>query len=53
MNALKIISNKGLGVIIVRKNKFTTGILTDGDIKRISQDVSNFKKSFSIVGIGL
>ena len=43
-NALKIISNKGLGVLFVRKNKFTTGILTDGDIKRISQKISDFKK---------
>ena len=43
-NALKIISDKGLGVLFVRKNKFTTGILTDGDIKRISQKISDFKK---------
>ena len=43
-NALNIISKKGLGVLIVRKNKFTTGILTDGDIKRISQKNFDFQK---------
>ncbi|ARJ49199.1 KpsF/GutQ family sugar-phosphate isomerase [Candidatus Pelagibacter sp. RS40] len=42
-NALKIISEKGLGVLLVRKNKVTTGILTDGDIKRISQKKIDFK----------
>ena len=36
-SALNIISKKGLGVLFVRKNKLTKGIITDGDIKRISQ----------------
>ncbi len=43
-NALDIISKKGLGVLFVKKNKFTIGILTDGDIKRISQKNFNFQK---------
>ena len=43
-NALNVISKKGLGVLFVRKNKFTTGILTDGDIKRISQKNLDFQK---------
>ncbi len=43
-NALNIISKKGLGVLFVRKNKFTIGILTDGDIKRISQKNLDFQK---------
>ena len=43
-NALNIISKKGLGVLFVRRNKFTTGILTDGDIKRISQKNYDFQK---------
>ena len=42
--ALKEISKKGLGVLFVRKKNTTTGILTDGDIKRISQKTLNFKK---------
>ena len=34
-NALKILSKKNLGVLIVRnKNKKTTGVITDGDLKR-------------------
>ena len=36
--ALKIISKKGLGVLIIKNNKnLTSGILTDGDLKRLSQ----------------
>lgn len=34
-NALKILSKKNLGVLIVRnKKKKTTGVITDGDLKR-------------------
>ena len=42
-NALKIIENKKLGVLIV-KNKLgnITGIITDGDIKRIAQRFKKF-----------
>ena len=41
--ALKIILQKSLGVLIVRnKKKFTTGILTDGDLKRLTQKKENF-----------
>mgnify|MGYP006095652053 CR=1 FL=1 len=37
-NALTIITNKKLGVLIVKnKNKKTTGIITDGQIRRASQ----------------
>ncbi len=41
--ALSIITKKRLGVLIVRKKNITTGILTDGDIKRINQKVTDFK----------
>lgn len=42
--ALKIINLKKLGVGIVRnKKKETTGIFTDGDIKRTIQNKKNFK----------
>ena len=42
-NALKIITKKGLGVIIVNNNKNKTlGILTDGDLKRLNQKYENF-----------
>ena len=41
--ALKILSIKKLGVLIVRnKKKLTKGIITDGEIRRISQKYSNF-----------
>ncbi len=41
--AIKTIANKKLGVLIVKKkNGNTSGIITDGDIKRIAQKYSNF-----------
>jgi len=41
--ALKLINSKKLGVAIVRnKKKETTGIFTDGDIKRTIQNKKNF-----------
>ena len=41
--ALKIITNKKLGVLIViRKNGYTSGIITDGDLKRIAQKYHKF-----------
>ncbi len=41
--ALKILTNKKLGVLIVRgKNKLTSGIVTDGQVRRITQKNSNF-----------
>ena len=42
--ALKNIAKKGLGTLIVKNNKMlTTGILTDGDFKRMSNLDTNFK----------
>ncbi|MDB9811139.1 KpsF/GutQ family sugar-phosphate isomerase [Candidatus Pelagibacter sp.] len=41
-NALKIITQKKLGTLIVRNNKgITTGIITDGQIRRVSQKNDN------------
>ncbi len=38
INALKIINLKGLGFLVVVNNKgFTTGVFTDGDLKRLMQ----------------
>ena len=43
--ALKIIENKKLGVLIVKNRKgVTTGIITDGDIKRMAQKFKEFDK---------
>ncbi len=42
--ALKILTKKSLGILIVRnKNKKTTGIITDGQIRRFSQKNLNFQ----------
>ena len=41
--ALKIINDKKLGVLIVQKNNGdTSGIITDGDLKRIAQKFNKF-----------
>ena len=43
-DALKIITKKNLGTIIIRNNRnYTTGILTDGDLKRINNVKLNFQ----------
>ena len=40
--ALKTIMKKGLGVLIIKNNKnLTTGIITDGDLKRLTQKYEN------------
>ena len=44
-NALSIITNKKLGLLVVRnKNGTTTGIITDGNIRRMCQNNSNIHK---------
>ncbi len=41
-NALKTMMKKGLGVLIIKNNKnLTTGIITDGDLKRLTQKYEN------------
>ena len=40
--ALKIINEKKLGILIVRKNKKLRGIISDGDIRKFSQKNLNF-----------
>jgi len=39
-----IITKKGLGVILIKKGNITTGILTDGDLKRLNRKFENFQK---------
>ena len=44
--AIKIISKKKLGVVIVRnRNKTTTGIITDGNIRKLKQKNIDFQKT--------
>jgi len=45
--ALKIMNQKKLGIIVLTKNKFITGLLTDGDLRRELNKISshtNLKK---------
>ena len=42
--ALKIINKKKLGIVVVKKNKFIKGIITDGDIRRELKNYNNEKK---------
>jgi arabinose-5-phosphate isomerase len=42
--ALKILTKKKLGILVIRgKNKNTTGIITDGQIRRYTEKNFNFK----------
>ena len=43
-DALKVLTKKGLGVILIKKNKITKGILTDGDLKRLNRKFEDFQK---------
>ena len=43
-DALNVITKKGMGVILIKKRNITTGILTDGDLKRLNQKFENFQK---------
>jgi len=42
-DAIKVLTKKGLGVIIIKKNNITKGILTDGDLKRLNRKFENFQ----------
>ena len=43
-DALRIITQKGLGVLLIKKKNITSGILTDGDLKRLNRKFENFQK---------
>jgi arabinose-5-phosphate isomerase len=43
-DAIIAITNKGLGVLLIKKKNITTGILTDGDLKRLNRKFENFQK---------
>ena len=46
IEAIKTISKKKLGVVIARnKNKITTGIITDGNIRKLRQKNMDFQKT--------
>jgi len=39
--ALKVMNQKKLGIVVILKNKFISGLLTDGDLRR---EIKNYKK---------
>ncbi len=43
--ALKIMSNKKLGIVVVLKNNYIAGLVTDGDLRR---EISSFSKKNSL-----
>tara|TARA_B100000965_G_scaffold293491_1_gene251371 strand:- start:1313 stop:2290 length:978 start_codon:yes stop_codon:yes gene_type:complete len=43
-DALRVITKKGLGVLLIKKKNITKGILTDGDLKRLNRKFGNFQK---------
>ena len=43
-DALKVLTKRGLGVILIKNNKITKGILTDGDLKRLNRKFKDFQK---------
>ena len=43
-DALKEINKKKLGIIVVQKNRYIKGIITDGDLRRELKNYSNEKK---------
>ena len=43
-SALKVMRKSNMGVLIVRKNNKTVGVISDGDIKRIKVKNTDFKK---------
>ena len=53
--AIKIMSNKNLGIVVILKKNFIKGILTDGDIRRelknnsIKKSLSKFISSYPLV----
>ena len=44
--ALRIMNQKRLGIIVVTKNKYITGIITDGDLRR---EIKNYSKSENLL----
>ena len=43
-DAFKVITKKGLGVLLIKKKNITVGILTDGDLKRLNRKFENLNK---------
>ena len=52
--AVKVMSQKKLGIIVITKNKFIRGLMTDGDIRRSienrskEKNIKKFTKNFPL-----
>lgn len=49
IQALKIINQKKLGIVVVTKNKFIKGIITDGDLRRVINKSSSQRNLNKII----
>ena len=47
--ALKVMSQKKLGIVVINKNKYIKGIVTDGDLRREIKNYSNNKNLFKFM----
>tara|TARA_E500000178_G_C16703203_1_gene609199 strand:- start:366 stop:737 length:372 start_codon:yes stop_codon:yes gene_type:complete len=53
--AIKIMSKKSLGIVVILKKNFIKGILTDGDVRRelknnsIERDLNKFTSNYPLV----
>ena len=47
--AVKVMSQKKLGIVVVSKNKYVKGLITDGDLRRVLNNSSKEKKLSKII----
>ena len=47
--ALKIMNQKKLGIIVITKNRFIKGLITDGDLRRVLNNTNNKKNINKII----
>ena len=47
--ALKIMNQKKLGIIVITKNRFIKGLITDGDLRRVLNNTNNKKSINKII----
>ena len=48
-DALKIMNQKKLGIVVVTKNRYILGLITDGDLRRVFNDTSKEKHLKKII----
>ena len=48
-DALRIMNQKNLGIVVITKNKYIKGLVTDGDLRRENKNYSKSKKLFKFM----